>query len=474
MSHRRGAASTSVMMNLCSPRLQFTRDAGHVVAALADRVAIRNSNGERASVGLHATSLAAFGDQLWTTNAAGLQRWDLDGRAIGGPIDCAGMLVPALAGPAAAAVSARLWFGERANLATVALADDALPFVGGRTIEVVRHRGARMVRLGSACWRLPPGSQLIAAAPLFDGSGVALFVRRGDRCEAWSSTIAGEIRHVIALPEGELRLAARRGLVLVRSQPETFVAFDLRYGRVIGQGAIAGDDFAIDPDGHCLAASCNGELHLTTLDDALRANHRRTAMSDLDGADESAQQSLETAEKVLDVAGADTGADAFGAVNGALKVDKGVGEIEKGDLANGVLDVGIGGTGLLSKVSEGPLKDAAEVVSSGLEIGKGVGEIATDQGYGGKSLDGLHDILTGGAGAIDALAPTGSPLQLGAKAFGLGMNIGDAIAPTIFGEKDEKGPKQEEIPEDGVFHASTGNSAVDWVCGTGKYTDGRF
>jgi hypothetical protein len=41
------------------------------------------------------------------------------------------------------------------------------------------------------------------------------------------------------------------------------------------------------------------------------------------------------------------------------------------------------------------------------------------------------------------------------------MDIGDAIAPAIFGDMNEHGSKTEEIPADGEFKPTTGNKYVD-------------
>ena len=87
-------------------------------------------------------------------------------------------------------------------------------------------------------------------------------------------------------------------------------------------------------------------------------------------------------------------------------------------------------------------------------------------------MSGINDILHGGAGLASKAE---NPWVKGAgKALGAGLSVGDAIAPLVFGDKDEKGSHQEEIPEDGKFNATTGNGVVDWMFGVGKYTNGRL
>lgn len=73
-------------------------------------------------------------------------------------------------------------------------------------------------------------------------------------------------------------------------------------------------------------------------------------------------------------------------------------------------------------------------------------------------LEGVHDIIDGGAGL---LSNAGGELGVGAAAFGAGYGAGDLIAPLFFddvGEGDNDGPD-----EDGVYHPSCGNSVIDSI-----------
>ncbi len=98
------------------------------------------------------------------------------------------------------------------------------------------------------------------------------------------------------------------------------------------------------------------------------------------------------------------------------------------------------------------------------QAGKGAGELAEGMASDGmsseKTWDGIHDLLRGGAGAAGDKGGS-SPFGKVMKAFTVGMDVGDAIAPVIFGDKNEHGSKTEEIPADGVFKPSTGNKVID-------------
>lgn len=97
---------------------------------------------------------------------------------------------------------------------------------------------------------------------------------------------------------------------------------------------------------------------------------------------------------------------------------------------------------------------AVDTVKGGYE-----GAEAIDKGDGVEGCDAVHDVLSGGAGL---LGNAGGTLGAGAKAFGAGMAVGDAIAPVIFGSEEEDNKAHtEEVPADGVFKPSTGNSYVD-------------
>lgn len=211
-------------------------------------------------------------------------------------------------------------------------------------------------------------------------------------------------------------------------------------------------------------------------------------MSDFDEAAEATETQRDAAEKVMDVAKV-PGGDAMGLLNAGATTNKGIGEIEKGDTAAGVVDTGMGAAGVVDKgasivkeVAEaagsegvaggaGKVAGVAGTIAGGLQIGKGIGEVATDDGYGGKTLDGIHDMLAGTASTVGS-AGGASPAGMVAKAFGAGFSVGDMIAPTVFGDMKNTGTHYENADQE--FHASTGNRAIDWIAGTGDYTNGRW
>ena len=98
------------------------------------------------------------------------------------------------------------------------------------------------------------------------------------------------------------------------------------------------------------------------------------------------------------------------------------------------------------------------------QAGKGAVDFGTGMMQDGFSSDktwsGIHDMLRGGAGAAGDKGGN-SPFGKVMKAFSFGMDIGDAIAPVIFGDMEKPGSHMEEIPEDGVFKPTTGNKVVD-------------
>lgn len=176
-----------------------------------------------------------------------------------------------------------------------------------------------------------------------------------------------------------------------------------------------------------------------------------------------------------------TGLGGVGSVVSDLAgIGKGAKEVADGKTKEGVYDIAQGGVGAVGDVAKmmgkGGAAGPVAAIAGGLEMGKGIGEIATDKGYGGKTMDGIHDLLTGastGAGAFG-----GQAAALG-KAFGVGMKVGDMAAPYVFGDMNEKGSHTEQIKKDAngkeeEFHASTGNRAIDWVFGVGNATNGRF
>ena len=88
---------------------------------------------------------------------------------------------------------------------------------------------------------------------------------------------------------------------------------------------------------------------------------------------------------------------------------------------------------------------------------------------GDEAMDDVHmaeasgDLLSGGAGLI-SMVP--GPVGMVAQAFSGGYGVGEMLAPHVFGE-ERQGAFQEDIPEDGTFHPTTGNQYVDAIFGIG-------
>jgi hypothetical protein len=211
------------------------------MAALADRVPIVDAAGSAREIPIaNIRSLAAFGDQIWGASDTTLHQWNLRGQPLGAPTAFAAEIVPTLAGPPAAAAGGWLWTDDRRQPL-----DGALPLTSRLSVNIERRGGERVARINAAAWTLRPGTEVVAAAPPFDGAAVALFVRIPDGRQA-CSTASGTLMHRILIPDGDLRLAARRGIVMVRG--DELVAIDLRYGRTLDAArALAPDcdDFAI-------------------------------------------------------------------------------------------------------------------------------------------------------------------------------------------------------------------------------------
>ena len=84
------------------------------------------------------------------------------------------------------------------------------------------------------------------------------------------------------------------------------------------------------------------------------------------------------------------------------------------------------------------------------------GKGATDMAGVGSALGGVAAATVPVAGM--AASAAAAPLAL---AGGAGGAIGNAIAPSVFGDMNEHGSHTEEVPADGQFKPSTGNQYVD-------------
>jgi len=172
----------------------------------------------------------------------------------------------------------------------------------------------------------------------------------------------------------------------------------------------------------------------------------------------------------------------------ALETGKGVKEIVEGDLVDGIPEALAGVANTTSDaakiVGNEGVGGPASAIAGAVTAAGGLGQIARgifgdNPAPGESSHDGATDIVSGIDhflhGGADLAAESSNPwIKGGGEALKAGMFIGDQLAPVIFGPNDEKGSHLEEVPEDGKFNPSTGNGVVDWVFGTGKYTNGRF
>jgi hypothetical protein len=257
----------------CASCLQLTSDGGHVVYADRARVVSIDRGGATRDLAIaRVEAVAAFADQLWIVRDGALERRQLDGRALGEPIalPATGRLIPALAGPPAAAwvgASPRAWFDDLGQLRDVELPAGALPFAGRRHF-VLKHSGTQ-VALGPATWSLPATTRLLAAGALFDGTGALLLLGRRDGLELWSSTASGRVQQRIGLPaEAVVRVAGRRGIVIAVT-PERLTVIDLRSARTIGEVEHDGAELAIDPAGRWVAIGRSAEVRIRALDELL-------------------------------------------------------------------------------------------------------------------------------------------------------------------------------------------------------------
>lgn len=139
----------------------------------------------------------------------------------------------------------------------------------------------------------------------------------------------------------------------------------------------------------------------------------------------------------------------------------------------------------LNDISKGPLDEVMGPIGTGLDlISLGSGAKSLYDGATGDTghedlaiVDGIHDVLDGGLGLGGHL-----PGQMGwlAKAASAGFTVGDMIAPYVYNDAQYEGERMVEVPEDGEFHAETGNESVDEVLegvrdiADGDYLDGAL
>jgi hypothetical protein len=279
---------------LHSRQVSFSRDGRTLIAADPDGVVMVSAAQVATRIAIDDVHGAVgFADQLWIASGAmpRLSRYRLDGERIDDgvalPLSKGAVLIAAAAGPPAV-----MWTGktavavieEPAGLVTVAGpigSDLALPLTGRRWVTAT---GSRVVAPSGLSCELAAGTRVTAGALALDGTAAVLYVERPDGRELVMIGLAnGRVQLRRPLLAATLRLAARRGLVALQTEPRRIVVFELRSGRVIGEVACDHDvsDFAIDPDGQRIALR-EGEtsLQLVVLSDAFAAAAAAVAVVD--------------------------------------------------------------------------------------------------------------------------------------------------------------------------------------------------
>jgi hypothetical protein len=123
----------------------------------------------------------------------------------------------------------------------------------------------------------------------------------------------------------------------------------------------------------------------------------------------------------------------------------------------------------------GPIGTIIDTYTTGkgvTELYEGFTEDGTDAHDDLEIVDGVHDVLDGGSGLLGNLP---GPWGAGFKAFNAGFTVGDMIAPYVFNDAKYEGAQSVPIPENGEFHAETGNESIDEVIdGVHDIADGNY
>lgn len=175
----------------------------------------------------------------------------------------------------------------------------------------------------------------------------------------------------------------------------------------------------------------------------------------------------------------------MGIASGGIGIYQGAGKVANGEVGSGLLDIGSGlgsifkdGMTIAQQAGYGSGPGTAgqliDVANGTRRMVGGLDSLSTpDEGYGGRTLDGIHEVLGGTADIAGGIG--GSDTELGriGQGFSLGMKVGDAIAPYVFHDAASAGTHTEAA--DGVYETTTGNADVDHVVhavedlGTGDY-----
>lgn len=116
----------------------------------------------------------------------------------------------------------------------------------------------------------------------------------------------------------------------------------------------------------------------------------------------------------------------------------------------------------------------ANLLKGGLDVGQGLYHLFGEGDDTTKKMKGVHELFEGGGELLEGSGNKWA--EAAGKGLKYGMKAGDLIAPAIFGKEDNSA-KFEDIPEGG-FRPTTGNhtvdGALDWISGSGKYSESRW
>jgi ATPase family associated with various cellular activities (AAA) len=268
---------------LDSEQLQFTRDGQTLVVVEPDTLVLVALDGDRRQrieiSGIR--SAAVVSDQVWVADHTGaLLRLTCDGRSLGRHVpSSAGRIVAASIG-----VPAALWHGQTSSLliddlgtlscVDVGSTDQVIPIAGRK---FGKFTGSRLVLPSGATCTLPSGARISGGATVFDGAALAVVAETQHAREIkLVSLTSATVSQSIAIPHGAIRIAARRGIVIVQHARRSLTLIDLKFARVVGAITAEADieDFAIDPDAKRVAMRApDGSVAVTVLTPSASPKH---------------------------------------------------------------------------------------------------------------------------------------------------------------------------------------------------------
>jgi len=264
------------MTSVHSSQLQFTRDGRTLVVAEHDGVRLVERAGpDRRWIAIsEVQSIAAFTDQVWVATCKGmLQRLGVDGRQLDEhplPVDPDAALYPTTIGAPSAlwtACDSVMLFEDMDRFAcTAAQVGAAIPIAGRR---LAHYAGPRLTLPAGTAMTLANGGQIAGGCVILEGTSLALVAEHPHgRSIVVVALASGRALQSVAVPQGKVRIAARRGVAVVQDAARHLVVVDLKFGRQVGAMVTVDDvtDVAIDPDGQLLALRlASGELEFAPL-----------------------------------------------------------------------------------------------------------------------------------------------------------------------------------------------------------------